>query len=67
MAKVCPNSVHVLEGAKFLAAALDGAGVPELPKYMMEGRFSHKTGHIMYHKTNEWADCTREIFSWLFK
>lgn len=54
MAKLCPNSLHVLEGGEFVAAALEGAArVPELPKYMMKDRFSHKTGHIMYYKTNK--------------
>lgn len=62
MAEVCPNSIHVLEGGKFLAAALDRVGVPELPKYMMEDRFSHKTGHIMYHKINRSGQIARGRF-----
>lgn len=52
MAEVYPISIDVL-GGQFLAAALDALEESKLPKYMMEDRFSHKTGHVMYHKTNK--------------
>lgn len=58
MTKVSLNSIHVLEEGQLWAAALGGGGESNLPKYMMEVRFSHKTGHIMYHRTKKSGQTT---------